>query len=60
MAPTYSDLEKRCIAVINSCKTQEQLNAARNYLELYRRKEQDAKKYAILLDRLDSISQKLS
>jgi hypothetical protein len=54
MAPTLSDLEKRCLAVINSCKTQEQLDVAQRYVELYFKRTSDITGFRLLINSLNS------
>jgi hypothetical protein len=60
MAPPKTQLFDKTLSIIESCTTLAQLEAAKNYLELYNKRTQNAEKYTILLNLLDTRAQKLS
>lgn len=59
MAPLYSDLAKKCLAVINSCKNTDQLEVAQRYIELFFKRTNNVDEFRVLIsainDKIDDL-----
>jgi hypothetical protein len=54
MTPALTSLEKKCLAVVNSCTDKKQLDAAQKYIELYFNRTKNIEGFRFLITALNS------